>query len=106
MKDVKVPTSVSYQEHLISSLKDNLEAAAYIETFFELDEDGYDAKLLSNAIKNVVEARKQSGNISEAAQKHYEQLDNILASTGGAEILQLIEFLDALGYNLSVVAKD
>lgn len=106
MKEVKAPTSKSYKEYLINSLKDSQEAAAYIETFLELDEDGYDAKIFRSALEEVVEARKRSGDFSETAQQHYQQLDKILAETGGAEILKLIEFLDALGYRISLVDKD
>ena len=106
MKEVKASKSTSYKEHLISSLKDSQEAAAYIETFLELDEDGYDPKIFRSALEEVVEARKRSGNFYETAQQSYEQLDNILAETGGAEILKLIEFLDALGYRISLVDKD
>jgi len=106
MKEVKAPTSKSYKEYLINSLKDSQEAAAYIETFLELDEEGYDAKIFRSALEEVVEARKRSDNFSETAQEHYEQLDKILAETAGAEILKLIEFLDALGYRINVVEKD
>ncbi len=106
MKEVKAPTSKSYKEYLISSLKDSQEAAAYIETFLELGEDGYEPKMLSSALEEVVEARKRSDNFSETAQQYYEQLDKILAETGGAEILKLIEFLDALGYRISLVDRD
>ncbi|MBE9211917.1 transcriptional regulator [Plectonema cf. radiosum LEGE 06105] len=106
MKEVKAPTSKSYKEYLISSLKDFQEAAAYIETFLELDEDGYNAKIFRSALEEVVEARKRMGEFSSTAQQHYEQLDKILAETGGAEILKLIEFLDALGYRISLVDKD
>ncbi len=106
MKNVKKSSSTSYREHLLSSLEDILEAAAYIETFFELDEDGYDPKVVSYALKNIVDARKNLGDFSETAQQHHQQLDKILNETGGVEILKLIEFLDAIGYRLSVVPKD
>ncbi|MGB6295400.1 MAG: transcriptional regulator [Rivularia sp. (in: cyanobacteria)] len=106
MKDVKAATSTSYRESLINSLKDSEHAARYIAVMLELDEEGYDAKIFSSALEEVVEARKRSNNFSETAQQHYEQLDRILAETGGAEILKLIEFLDALGYRISLVDKD
>ena len=106
MKEVKAVKSTSYKEYLISSLKDSQETSAYIETFLELGEDGYDAKIFRSALEEVVEARKRSDNLSETAQQHYEQLDKILAETGGAEILKLIEFLDALGYRINLVDKD
>ncbi|WP_414621137.1 DNA-binding protein [Calothrix sp. CCY 0018] len=106
MEDLKAPTSKSCKEYLVNSLKDSQEAAAYIETFLELDEDGYDAKIFRSALEEVVEAQKRSDNFSEAAQEHYEQLDKILAETGGAEIRGLIEFLDTLGYRINLVEKD
>ena len=103
---MKAPRSASYREYLINSLKDSQEAAAYIKTFLELGEDGYDAKIFRSALEEVVEARKRSDRFSSTAQQHYEQLDRILAETGGKEILKLIEFLDALGYRISLVDKD
>ncbi|BAZ13586.1 hypothetical protein NIES4071_54250 [Calothrix sp. NIES-4071] len=106
MKDVKAPSSTSYRESLISSLKDLKHAADYIGVMLELDEDGYNPNILRSALEKVVEARKQLGNYSLLAQQHYEKLNKILAETGGKEVLTLIEFLNALGYRISVVAKD
>lgn len=106
MKDVKTPTSRSYREYLINSLQNRERAAGYIAVMLELDEEGYDAKIFRSALEEVVEARKRSGDLSETAQKYYEQFDQILAENGGAEILKLIEFLDALGYRISLVEKD
>ncbi len=106
MKDVKTPTSRSYRKYLISSLQDHQEAAAYIETFLELDEVGPEPELLRSALKDVVDARKQMNNLSEKAKQHYEKLDKILSETGGAEIYALIEFLDALGFRMAIALKD
>ncbi len=106
MKDVKAPATRSYREYLISSLKDPQRLAGYIGVMLELDEDGYDPQIFRSALEEVVEARKQLGDFSETAQQHYETLDKILLETGGSEILALIEFLDALGYRISVVPKD
>ncbi|MEA5598483.1 transcriptional regulator [Rivularia sp. UHCC 0363] len=106
MKEIKTPTSTSYREYLINSLQNPERAAGYIAVMLELDEEGYDAKIFRSALEEVVEARKRSDNYSETAQQHYEQLDKILAETGGAEILKLVEFLDALGYRITLVDKD
>ncbi|MUG92715.1 transcriptional regulator [Scytonema sp. UIC 10036] len=106
MKEVKAATSSSYREYLISSLKDTEHAAAYIAVMLELDEEGYDPKLLRAALNNVMEARLQANNLSETAKQHYEKLDKILAETGGAQIYTLIEFLDALGYQIALASKD
>ncbi len=47
-----MPRSTSYHKKLIEDLKDPLEAAAYIEVVLE---EG-DPKMLSKALKNVIEA--------------------------------------------------
>jgi DNA-binding phage protein len=106
MKNVKAPASRSYHEYLVSSLKNSERAAGYIAVMLELDEDGYDPKILSSALDDVIAARKQLGTFSDIAQQHHEQLDKILNETGGAEILKLVEFLDALGYRIDIVPKD
>jgi DNA-binding phage protein len=105
MKEVKAPRSSSYHEYLISSLKDPQEAAAYIGVMLELEE-GREPELLRKALKNVIDARLLSDNLSEEAKQHYEQLDKMLSETGGTEIYTLIEFLDALGYRIALVPKD
>jgi DNA-binding phage protein len=106
MKQVKAPTSSSYHDYLISSLKDPEHAAAYIGVMLELEEEGGEPELLRSALKNVVDARLLSDNLSEEAKQHYEQLDKILSESGATEIYTLIEFLDALGYRIALVPKD
>ncbi|RUT03541.1 hypothetical protein DSM106972_051800 [Dulcicalothrix desertica PCC 7102] len=105
MEDLKAPASNSYRESLIYSLKDLEDAGDYIGVMLELDEDGYNPNILRSALEKVVEARKQLGDYSLLAQQHHKKLDKILAQTGGEEILTLIEFLDALGYRIAIVAK-
>lgn len=104
MKEVKAPTSRSYREYLISSLKNQERAAGYIETFLELEE-GDEPEFLSSALKDVIDARLQMNNLSEEAKQHYEKLDKMLAETTGAEIYTLVELLDALGYRIAIVPK-
>ncbi len=106
MKDVKTPTSSSYHDYLISSLKDPEHAAAYLETFLELEEEESEPELLRSALKNVIDARLLSDNLSQEAKQQYEELDKILSETGGSEIYTLISFLDALGYRIALVPKD
>jgi len=108
MKDVKTPTSRSYDDYLISSLKDVEHAAAYIEVMLELDEGEEEpspVELLRSALKDVMDARAQSDNISEEAKQLYEKLDKILLETKGAEIYALVELLDALGYRIAIAPK-
>ncbi|WP_193197503.1 DNA-binding protein [Nostoc sp. MG11] len=106
MKEVKTPTSRSYHEYLISSLKDPQEAAAYIETFLELEEEKepLPAELLRAALKDVVDARVQMNNLSEEAKQHYEKLEKVLLETKGAEIYGLVELLDVLGFRIAIAS--
>lgn len=107
MKEVKTPTSRSYHEYLISSLKDTQEAAAYIETFLELEEEKepLPAELLRAALKDVVDARVQMNNLSEEAKHYHEKLEKVLLETKGAEIYGLVELLDALGFRIAIAPK-
>ena len=106
MKDVKTPTSRSYKEYLISSLKDPERAAGYIAVMLELDEEGFESELLRSALQEIVEARVLMNDFSEEAKLSYERLDQMLLETNAAEIYSLIEFLDALGLRIAIVPKD
>ena len=105
MKDVKTPTSRSYHNYLISSLKEPERAAAYIEAVMELEEEHPDPELLKAALKNVIDARIQMNNLSQEAKLYYEKLNKILLETGGAEIYSLVELLDALGFRIAIALK-
>jgi len=106
MKDVKTPTSSSYHDYLISSLKDPEHATAYLETFLELEAEGREPELLRSALKDIIDAKLLLNNLSQEAKQRYEQLDKLLSESGGTEIYTLIEFLDALGYRIALVSKD
>ena len=102
MKEVKMPTSDSWLDSLIESLKDPEEAAAYIEVALELEEKDPQPDMLRLTLKDVVEARVRLNNLSEEAKRSYEKLDKILSETGGAEIYGLVELLDVLGFRIAV----
>jgi DNA-binding phage protein len=106
MKNVKMPTSDSWHDALIESLKDPEEAAAYIEVALELEEKDPQPDMLRLTLKDVVEARMRSNNLSEEAKRSYEKLDKILLETGASEIYSLVELLDALGFRIAIVPKD
>jgi len=104
MKDVKAPTSDSYREYLIESLKDPEEAAGYIGAI--LEEKDPEPALLRKAIRKVIEARVRMNDISESAKEHHEKLDKMLTESGGAEIYTLVELLEALGFKLEITVAD
>lgn len=104
MKNVKTPTSDSWHDALIESLKNPERAAGYIEAI--LEEKQPEPELLHSALKDVINARMSSNNLSEEAKHCYERLEKILLETQSAEIYTFAELLDALGYRIALVAKD
>lgn len=106
MKDVKIPTSDSWHDSLVESFKDYEHEAAYLQVALEMDEGYPEPELLRAMLKDVIDARVQMNNLSEAAKQCYEKLDKLLAESGGAEIYALVELLDALGFRMAVVRKD
>ncbi|MEG3895291.1 MULTISPECIES: transcriptional regulator [unclassified Microcoleus] len=104
MKDVKAPTSHSYREYLIESLKEAEEAAGYIGAI--LEEKDPEPALLRNAIRNVIEAKIRMNALSESAKELHEKLDKMLTESGGSEIYSLVELLEALGFKLEITVAD
>ena len=104
MKNVKTPTSDSWHNALIESLKNPERAAGYIEAI--LEEKQPEPELLHSALKDVINAQMLSNNLSEEAKNCYERLEKIILKTHSSEIYTLVELLDALGYRIALVAKD
>ena len=104
MKEMKMPTSDSYYESLIESLKEPEESAGYIGAI--LEEKDPEPALLRNAIRKVIEARIRMNVLSESAKEYHEKLDQMLTESGGAEIYSLVELLEALGFKLEVTMAD
>lgn len=93
--------SASYHEKLIEDLKNPLEAAAYIEVVLE---EG-DPKMLSKALKNVIEAKGGIDQFSLQVKQVYDKLEHILSEREEIEFYCLNALLDALGLHLAVTVK-
>ncbi|NJK75564.1 MAG: transcriptional regulator [Oscillatoriales cyanobacterium RU_3_3] len=104
MNNVKAPTSDSYREYLIESLKDPEEAAGYIGAI--LEEKDPETELLRNAIRKVVEAKVRMNALSELGKARHEKLDRMLTESGGWEIYSFVELLEALGFKLEITVAD
>jgi DNA-binding phage protein len=100
MKNVKVPTSDSYQDYLISRLKDPVYAALYLETHME--EEDNEPELLGLALDNVFQALSSSKMSFEQAELHRQKLDEILSQPGSVAIYGLASWLNELGLRLTV----
>ena len=104
MTNVKAPTSRSYQEFLIASLKNTQEAAGYIEV--TLTEASDEPKLLQMVLKDVVDSQLKLNNLSESAKLQWEKLDKMLTASAGSEIYCFVELLEALGFKLGITVAD
>ncbi len=96
-----MPKSTSYHEKLIEDLKNPLEAAAYIEVVLE---EG-DPKMLSKALKNVIEAHGGVDQFSAQVKELYNKLEQVLSNKGEIEFYSLNSLLDNLGLHLAVKVK-
>jgi len=103
MKNVKVPTSYSYREYLIESLKDPEEGAGFIEAI--LEEKDPEPELLRNALRKVVEAHGKMNQMSSEVKQQHDRLDKMLTESGCTEIYSFVEFLDLLGFQVAVTVK-
>ncbi|XWK87206.1 MAG: transcriptional regulator [Phormidium sp.] len=106
MKDVKVPTSRSYREFLIESLKNLERSAAYIEAVLELSEESPDPELLRAVLKDVIEAQINTNNISPSTKQLHEKLDRILTKSNATEIYTFVQLLNELGFQLTITPKE
>lgn len=103
MKNVKMPTTRSYHEFLIESLKEPKEAAGYIAAFFE--EKDPEPELLRLVLSNVFEALGEPIMSSEEGKLYREKLDDILSKSGSEAIYGLGSWLNGLGLKLTVTVK-
>jgi len=88
--------SVSYKEYLHRNLRDNAEAANYLQAALE---DSQDAFLV--ALKNVLDARKVAV-VARASKVRREQIYQMLTKGGNPTLNSLQKILHALGLRLSV----
>jgi DNA-binding phage protein len=101
MKVEMMSRSISYQEELIESLKDPLEAAPYLEACLEEE----NSEVLQLALNDVVEARQRMNELSEDVTALLAKLGELLSEKKESEIYCLSALLDALGFQLTVTVK-
>jgi DNA-binding phage protein len=97
-----MPTHKSYKSYLIESLKDPIEAAAYLAAVLE---DG-DLKQIVLALKNVAEARRNRVDNSNEPDSAWENCYRLLDQGKTPELSAILALLNELGLKLSVTAKE
>ena len=86
-----------YEEYLIESLKDPEEAATYLETALEEEDEA--AFLL--ALRQVAEAQGMTI-LSQKAKLNRESLYKMLSKQGNPKLSSLVALLNRMGLRLSV----
>lgn len=96
-----MPTSRSYHDYLIESLKDPEEAAAYLDAILEdgnLDE-------LKLALNNVAEAYSDASDNTQSA-LNTNEIEPNSSKQPHLDLDSLLQVLDKLGFRLSVKLKE
>lgn len=97
-----MPKSIDYHDYLIDSLKDQNEAAGYLNA--ALDDGDIDGFL--EALRNVVEAHGGIAKLSRKTSKGRTSLYKTVANTGNPYLRNTNEILHALGFHLSVTPNN
>ncbi|BBC23479.1 DNA-binding protein [Pseudanabaena sp. ABRG5-3] len=97
-----MPTYKSYHSYLIESLKDPLEAAAYLDAVLE---DG-DFEHILLALKNVAEAQQDITNNSKNNNLNLDINPQLLPKQQPSELVTIAKLLNQLGLKLSVTVQE
>lgn len=97
---MNAPRDVSYQDYWMESLKDPLEAAAYVEAALELD----DPTALLLALRQVAKAHGMA-EVALGTDVGEKTLFQALNAYGNPTLLTLQEALHAVGLRLSVMPE-
>jgi DNA-binding phage protein len=92
----------NYHSYLIESLKDPVEAAAYLDAVLE---DGHLEHIVL-ALKNVAEARRIRVDNPNEPDPAWENCDRLLDQGKMPELRSVLALLNELGLKLSVTAKE
>ena len=97
---MNAPRDVSYQDYLIESLKDPVEAAAYVEAALELD----DPAALLVSLRQVAKAHGMA-DVARRADVGEKTLFRALSENGNPTVATLHKVLHAVGLRLSVTPE-
>ena len=97
---MNAPRDVSYQSRLIESLKDPLEAAAYVEAVLEMEDPG----ALLVALRQVAKAHGIA-QVARRADVGEKTLFRALSENGNPTVVTLHKVLHAVGLRLSVTPE-
>jgi DNA-binding phage protein len=97
-----MPTYKSYHSYLIESLKNPLEAAAYLDAVLE---DG-DFEHILLALKNVAEAQQNITSNSKNNNLNLDLNSQLFPNQQPSELMTIAKLLNQLGLKLSVTVQE
>ena len=97
-----MPTYKSYHSYLIESLKDPLEAAAYLDAV--LEDSDFEHILL--ALKNVAGAQQDVTNNSINKKLNLDLNSQLFPNQQPSELMTIAKLLNQLGLKLSVTVQE
>ena len=97
---MNAPRNVSYQDYLLESLKDPVEAAAYVEAALELE----DPAALLVALRQIAKAHGIA-DVARRADVGEKTLFRALSENGNPTVATLHKVLHAVGLRLSVTPE-
>ncbi len=97
-----MPTHKSYHSYLIESLKDPLEATAYLNIILE---EG-DLEHILLALKNVAETQQDLANHGNNHQFNWERYSQLFSNQEPIELLAIAALLNQLGLKLSLTVRE
>ena len=98
--------TASYEERLIESLKDPLEAQAYLEAALEDYEETGETDPLLLAFKDVAKAQGGIGALSQRAGLNREHLYRVLSSKSQPRLDKLLAIVSGLGFRIRLEPQE
>ena len=96
----------SYEERLIESLKDPLEARVYLEAALEEYEETRETAPLLLALKDVAKAQGGVGALSRRAGLNREHLYRVLSSKSQPRLDKMLAIVSALGFRIRLEPQE
>ena len=96
----------SYEDRLIESLKDPVEARAYLEVALEEYEETGQTDSLLLALKDVAKAQGGVGALSQRAGLNREHLYRVLSSKSPPRLDKLLTIVSALGFRVRLEPRE
>ncbi len=95
-----MPTTKSYHQYLIKSLKDPVEASAYLEAI--LQEKNPEPQLLKVALENILEALGDTKLSPDEIALQKQKIEELLNQSGSEVIYNSAQWLQKLGLELTI----